>query len=1143
MTYFALFRPAEIRPAVSQPARSGPAVLSRRVLPVLALATSLAWTAVAEGGRVDDHVGQGETRTSAVTRPGGVRTVGFLVHAGEKRKLKLQVKRAKGSELALDVRLVAPDGSVVDVAGTEGGKLSASEKAWKAKLKSVDQAGLWRIEVRGADSTAGEFTVKAAASLTAKLKDTEIAAVGGAAEVPFEAGDGVNVTLTAKATRGSSLVPDIVVVDPAGRVVAASVGAALVSTKSKSAKLKKLVLPAHGTYVARFTGTGGTGGEFVYSIKTKAEKFKNAADASAGAAVSVEPGRTVELGGSVAGTATFHWVQVAGPEVELDDPFAAAPTFTAPDETASLAFELGARVGGVPTRPRLVGVEVGARPVAITGRNARAAVGGTHVLDSSSSIDPSGEGLAATWRVVAGDGTLDDPAAAAPTLTGPAGGGLVHVGLVVDDGTTESVEAQQLVQFSDTPVTLPDAGAAQVVSRMATVHLSGLASQRATGLLEDGTAQWVQTSGPLVTLDAANGFHPAFTAPRAASDLAFELRQDGAGSPAATTWVFVRDSASNTPPGAVASGAQVGASSSFTLDGTSSSDADGDTFEVRWAQSAGDVLTLSSPVGTTLTATSAAQAPFGTWSFVVQARDALAYGPPEIAQIVSPGFDSVPIADAGIDRVTSALQPVMLDGTGSTAIGGLSVPLQYEWTQLSGRDWYDVAAEDAGFDGAAEQPVVTLPPDLSSLTPRRSLTFALTVTDGATRSAPDVVTVSFTGIPLNGPPTVTAEADRLAPLPGQVVTLTATPNDRDGDPVTVEWSQFSGPLVSLAPSTDAEVVTFAAPASGVLVFDVVADDGFDASDPARVTVDVNEAPIAVATVDPTEGDPGTVVTFSASGSSDPEGEPLTFLWEQTEGSPLVFDSAAEEFSVTAPVGSIQFRLTVNDGAQDGAPVLVAFGGNPPPELAPSANFTSAGYGSSVSLSANPDGGDNVGVTFVWRQISGPTTTLSSTSAENPTFTVPLPTSAPFGGTQAALPSAVFGVTASRDGDTGTERSVTVTYFASYNSGSGPATTSTVWSIISGNCVSCHSGSARNCSSFGSGKLGLNSATNAYTNLVTNTASACTSSKRYVNPGNAGQSFMLDRLKGTPSPMPPGSSVGTTNINFVEDWIRQGAQNN
>ena len=163
------------------------------------------------------------------------------------------------------------------------------------------------------------------------------------------------------------------------------------------------------------------------------------------------------------------------------------------------------------------------------------------------------------------------------------------------------------------------------------------------------------------------------------------------------------------------------------------------------------------------------------------------------------------------------------------------------------------------------------------------------------------------------------------------------------------------------------------------------------SNSSSVTISVNHAPVADAGLDQSAST-GATVTLDGSKSSDPDGDALSYKWEQTGGSPVTLSSAvAAGPSFTAPAaGTVIFKLTVSDGSLTGSDsVKIAV---VKPEHAPVAN---AGSDQKVrsNVSVTLDGSassdpDHDPITYEWEQTGGPRVTLSSAVAARPSFTAP-----------------------------------------------------------------------------------------------------------------------------------------------------------
>lgn len=114
----------------------------------------------------------------------------------------------------------------------------------------------------------------------------------------------------------------------------------------------------------------------------------------------------------------------------------------------------------------------------------------------------------------------------------------------------------------------------------------------------------------------------------------------------------------------------------------------------------------------------------------------------------------------------------------------------------------------------------------------------------------------------------------------------------------------------------------------------------------------NHAPTAYFTITPDSGQAPIVVNFDASGSSDPDGDPLDFTWDFGDGQSGVGVSPSHEFAVG---GSFSVTLTVSDGrgGNDQATATITVTAPADTNHPPQATFT-----------ANPQSGEApLGVAF------------------------------------------------------------------------------------------------------------------------------------------------------------------------------------
>ena len=86
----------------------------------------------------------------------------------------------------------------------------------------------------------------------------------------------------------------------------------------------------------------------------------------------------------------------------------------------------------------------------------------------------------------------------------------------------------------------------------------------------------------------------------------------------------------------------------------------------------------------------------------------------------------------------------------------------------------------------------------------------------------------------------------------------------------------------------------------------------------------NDPPTAACTANPTSGDSPLAVDFDATSSSDPEGDPLQYVWDFGDGSTSTGILASHVFtSDTARVFTVLLTVTDRWGATDTVSVQVA----------------------------------------------------------------------------------------------------------------------------------------------------------------------------------------------------------------------------
>lgn len=269
----------------------------------------------------------------------------------------------------------------------------------------------------------------------------------------------------------------------------------------------------------------------------------------------------------------------------------------------------------------------------------------------------------------------------------------------------------------------------------------------------------------------------------------------------------------NAAPSARAGGNQnvlVGAT--VTLDGSTSTDSDGDPLTYRWTliarpTNSSAVLSSSSAPRPTLVADLA-----GTYTATLVVNDGKTDSLGSIVSVVASAGNVAPVARAGVAQNTVPAATVTLDGSASSDAN--DDLLSYRWT-LSSRP-----AGSAATLSNANAAVASLQPDVVG-----SYVATLVVNDGVLDSADSTVTITVTTA--NVAPVANAGPAQTVGIGSSVTLDGRLSSDANGDTLSYQWSLTSRPAgstTSLAIRNTAQV-SFVADVEGLYVASLVVSDG------------------------------------------------------------------------------------------------------------------------------------------------------------------------------------------------------------------------------------------------------------------------------------------------------------------------------
>ncbi len=319
-----------------------------------------------------------------------------------------------------------------------------------------------------------------------------------------------------------------------------------------------------------------------------------------------------------------------------------------------------------------------------------------------------------------------------------------------------------------------------------------------------------------------------------------------------------------------------------TLNGSTSSDANGDTLSYQWAFTS--MPTNSSAElnnATTASPTFTADVE-GTYTLQLIVNDQKLDSNADTVSIIVTTANEAPIAEAGNDQNVSTGTLVTLNGDASSDADGDS--LTYQWSLTSSPTNSQATFDDSTLVSAK------FTADIDG-----TYTAQLIVNDGISNSSPDLLTII--AVSNNSKPVANAGDDQPVST-GATVTLNGiASSDADGDGLTYHWVLTDRPLNSSATldSASSPTPTFVADMIGLYIVQLIVNDGTQDSDPYHVQIvasSFNVAPIANAGNDQHVA-LDSRVTLEGNASTDANGDMLSFAWSFTskpEGSNATLDS-------------------------------------------------------------------------------------------------------------------------------------------------------------------------------------------------------------------------------------------------------------
>lgn len=460
-------------------------------------------------------------------------------------------------------------------------------------------------------------------------------------------------------------------------------------------------------------------------------------------------------------------------------------------------------------------------------------------------------------------------------------------------------------------IPLADAGVNQSVATNELVTLNGGSSSDADS--DPLTYAWTissQPSGSDASLSNATLISPTFTANVAGIYVIELIVNDGSDNSIVDSVEIVAIPPNTAPVANAGIDQNIELGTVVSLNGTASSDPEGDNISYNWSFLSipnNSNAMLSSNISPTPSFTPDIE---GTYDVQLIVSDGMLNSTASTLAVIVSVSNSAPIANAGIDQNVTTGSVVMLDGMASSDSNNDLIT--YVWRlssapSASNADIQNNTSVSSNFTADVDG----------------SYIIELVVNDGTVNSTPDTVEIIATTA--NSAPIANAGSDDNV-VTGQSETLNgSSSSDADGDTLTYQWSLITAPTGSTASIVDStsSVSSFTPDIDGVYVLQLVVNDGMVDSAPDTVMITANAfnnrpeaqaGPEQFVTI-------GALVTLDGSGSSDPDGDMLNYMWTissvpSNSGATLSNANTVSPTFIADLEGVYVINLIVNDGQRD-----------------------------------------------------------------------------------------------------------------------------------------------------------------------------------------------------------------------------------